>query len=94
MALPIDGPLPEQPRRGKPEAAPEDTIEGCEDRASADLARAAEMDTRNGRAGMERSARSWTDRAELLREERDSSAAHRAHLRAEWEAGEKPISRA
>ena len=64
-------------------AAPaEDTVEGCEGRASADLILAATMDTENGRLRMERSARSWTARASLL--EGEGAEAHLAMLRTEW----------
>jgi len=43
-----------------------DTAEGCRDRASADLAQAGTMNTANGRQVLEKSAASWTTRAELL----------------------------
>jgi hypothetical protein len=43
-----------------------DTAEGCRDRASADLAQAGTMNTVNGRQVLEKSAASWTTRAELL----------------------------
>jgi hypothetical protein len=64
----------------------EDTVAGCEGRASADLARAAAMDTENGRLRMERSAKSWTERATLLEDE--GGEAHLAKLRAEWKDGD------
>lgn len=74
-------------------APSEDTVRGCQDRALADLAIAATMDTLNGRLRMERSARSWTARANSLEE--DQSAEHRSKLYAEWheeEDGASPMS--
>ena len=69
--------------RSKPrESAPQDTIEGCRLRASADMILAGAMDTENGRLRLERSAQSWIARASLLgKETSDRSAA-----RAEWDA--------
>lgn len=64
----------------------EDSVAGCEGRASDDLARAADMDTENGRRRMERSAKSWAARATLL--EGESGEAHLAKLRAEWAEGD------
>lgn len=43
-----------------------DTAAGCRDRASADLVEAITMNTANGRQVLEKSAASWTKRAELL----------------------------
>jgi hypothetical protein len=43
-----------------------DTAEGCRDRATADLVQALTMNTANGRRVLEKSAASWTLRAELL----------------------------
>jgi hypothetical protein len=43
-----------------------DTAEGCRDRATADLLQAQTMNTANGRQVLEKSAASWTTRAELL----------------------------
>ena len=61
----------------------EDTVSGCQDRALADLAIAATMDTANGRLRMERSASSWLARANWL--ETEHSTAHRSRLRVEWD---------
>ena len=43
-----------------------DTAEGCRDRAADDLRQADEMDTDAGRRMLERSAESWTARADQL----------------------------
>jgi hypothetical protein len=43
-----------------------DTAEGCRDRATADLLQALTMNTANGRQVLEKSAASWTMRAEIL----------------------------
>jgi hypothetical protein len=67
---------------------PADTAAGCHDRARSDHEAAAGMDTENGRLRMEKSARSWTERATLL--EGEDEVSYRAVLKAEWEAGEKP----
>ena len=48
--------------------AREDTGEGCDALADCDLARAAAADTENARLKFERSAASWRDRAEMLRD--------------------------
>ena len=68
----------------------EDTVSGCQDRALADLAIAATMDTANGRLRMERSASSWLARANWLETEHSTAAtafelrkrAHRKRLAA------------
>ena len=46
--------------------APRDTIAGCRTRAEADLLASVAMVVANERLRMERSAASWTARAELL----------------------------
>ncbi len=74
------------PPRQQAALAVEDTVEGCQARASADLVLASTRDTDNGRLQMERSARFWTARAKLL--EADRSEEHRVALRAEWDAGD------
>ena len=74
-------------------ALSEDTVRGCQDRALADFAMAATMDTLNGCLRMERSARSWTARANSL--EGEQSGEHRSRLHAEWheeEDGASPAS--
>jgi hypothetical protein len=43
-----------------------DTAEGCRERAAADLNNALAMSTQNGRQVLEKSAASWTKRAEML----------------------------
>jgi hypothetical protein len=54
---PAPGPLQKERR---------DTAEGCRDRATADLLQAVSMATAHGRQMLERSAASWSARAELL----------------------------
>ena len=51
------------PQRGK---QAQDTVAGCRERAAADLARAAAMDTAQRRATLDRSAAAWTARGDLL----------------------------
>ena len=53
---------------------PQDTAQGCRDRATADLLEAVTMATANGRLRMESSAASWTVRAQLLDRIEDSFA--------------------
>ena len=56
---------------------PEDTVEGCRANASLDLAHASTMGSANSRWKYERSAASWTERAELLQrviDEREADA--------------------
>ena len=45
---------------------PQDTVQGCRDRAAADLLEAVTIITANQRLRLERSAQSWTVRADLL----------------------------
>jgi hypothetical protein len=68
--------------------AVQDTAAGCYAFAAADLARAALMDTANGRQRLELSASSWTSRAELMQRLDDSFEARQAIAKAEWEEGE------
>jgi hypothetical protein len=68
--------------------AVEDTIDGCLARAAADRARAAAMDTQNGRGRLEASAASWAARAAFLQQEVDGFDAKRTLAEAEWKAGE------
>lgn len=49
--------------RGK---EPRETSVGCRDRATADLVEALTMSTANGRQVLEKSAASWTRRADML----------------------------
>ncbi len=86
MALPTDSHSQPQPDAGK---AVEDTIEGCLARAAADRARAAMMDTQNGRGRLEASAPSWAARAAFLQQEADGFDSNRALAEAEWKAGEE-----
>lgn len=65
-----------------------DTVEGCRGLAAADLARAALMDTANGRHRLENSASSWTNRAEMIQDLQDSLEVRQAAARAEWEDDE------
>ena len=74
-------------RAGWPRAA-EDTAAGCREHAAADLVRAAQMDTTNGRRRLEASAASWENRAASIEDLDDSSEVRRALARAEWLAGE------
>ncbi len=55
-----------------------DTVSGCRDFAAADLARAALMDTENGRRKLEHSAGSWHSRADMLQRLDDSFEARHA----------------
>jgi hypothetical protein len=73
--------------------AVQDTAAGCRDFAAADLARAALMDTENGRRRFETSARSWGSRAEMIQGLDDSFAARHAAARAEWDAEEPGFGR-
>ncbi len=54
------------PRLTRRERQPQDTEAGCRASAAADLARAATMDTDQGRWRLEHSAASWTSRANLI----------------------------
>ena len=45
---------------------PEDSVEGCRAHAAVDLAHASTLGTSNARRKYERSAASWTERADLL----------------------------
>lgn len=45
---------------------PQNTVQGCRDRAAADLLEAVTIITANQRLRLERSAQSWTIRADLL----------------------------
>ena len=45
---------------------PQDTVEGCRERAAADLAAAAALDASRGRWKFEHSAAAWTTRADML----------------------------
>jgi hypothetical protein len=56
---------------------PEDTEAGCRASAAADLARAAAMDTAQGRWRLEHSAASWVKRADLLKRMAASHEARR-----------------
>lgn len=62
------GPVPplqrSHPGRGK--RAPQDTAQGCRERASADRIRAADSSAGEPRWRYEHSANAWTQRAELL----------------------------
>ena len=82
--------IPTDPFAAKSGQSPaEDTAAGCHGRASADREAASAMDTENGRLRMENSARSWTERATLL--EGEDGLSYRATLKAEWDAGERPM---
>jgi hypothetical protein len=75
--------LPSQTRK-----AVEDSVAGCRGLAAADIARAALMDTANGRRRLEASALSWTSRAELMQRLDDSFEIRQAIAKAEWADGE------
>jgi hypothetical protein len=66
-----------RPRLAARQRRPEDTEEGCRASAAADLARAAAMDTSQGRWRLEHSAASWTKRADLIKQ---VEASHQARL--------------
>ncbi len=68
--------------------AVQDTVAGCRELAAADLARAALVDTANGRRRFEGSAQSWSNRAELIQQMDDSFDARQAIAMREWEDGE------
>lgn len=57
---------------------PEDTEAGCRASAASDLARAAAMDTAQGRWRLEHSAASWSKRADLIHRMDASHEARRA----------------
>ena len=57
---------------------PQDTAAGCFDRAADDRVRATGMETAIGRAKLEHSAATWTERAELLDRLEKSFAARMA----------------
>lgn len=65
------------PRLARPNRQPQDTEAGCRERAAANLAQAATMDTAHGRGRLEHSAASWTTRADLLHRLDESSEARR-----------------
>lgn len=52
--------------RGRTLKLPQDTVQGCRDRAAADLLQAVTVMTANQRLRLEESARSWTLRADML----------------------------
>ncbi|MCH8616536.1 hypothetical protein LZ016_10545 [Sphingomonas sp. SM33] len=54
------------PARRRTLKLPENTVQGCRDRASADLLEAVTVVTANQRRRLERSAESWTVRAAFL----------------------------
>jgi hypothetical protein len=62
-----------------------DTISGCRERASADLASAAETSTENGRRVLERSAASWDRRADELQALELGQAEQRRVDKAIWD---------
>ena len=68
--------------------AVQDTAEGCRAYAAADTARAALMDTENGRRRLELSASTWLTRSHVLQRLDDSYLARQAMARAEWTHGE------
>jgi hypothetical protein len=57
--------------------SPEDTAAGCKALAASDHARAALMDTQNGRGKLQHSAARWEQRAELLQRLEASSSKRR-----------------
>ena len=58
-----------------------DTAQGCRDRATADLLQAITMNTANGRQVLEKSAASWSVRAELLERLEPGIEARRAPVK-------------
>jgi len=83
----LQGPLqPSMISAARTAAKPrEDTIVGCEALAASDLARAALMDTENGRRKLQHSAASWQKRAELLQRIEASASKRKPLDKAEWE---------
>jgi len=74
-------------RRSK--RSPGDTVAGCRERAAADLVQASTMNTHNARLRLERSAASWTARAEQIQQLDDSFDARRAEAMALWAVEEE-----
>lgn len=75
-------PSPATPERRQTRARqPADTVQGCRDRAAADLLASVAMTTANARRKMESSAHSWTARADLLQRLDDSFEARIAAQR-------------
>ena len=75
------------PAKG-PKAA-HDTESGCRERAAADEALADETDTANGRIRLERSAASWTARADDIHKLDVDAEGQKAADRALWESEER-----
>jgi hypothetical protein len=71
--------LPRLERLTQVRKQPQDTVEGCRTRATADLDRAARMDTYFGAVKLERSAAAWTERGDMLERLEASFEARRAH---------------
>ena len=71
--------------------AAHDTESGCRDRAAADASLATETDTENGRIRLERSAASWTARADDIHKLDEDAEGQRAADRALWDS-EEPAS--
>jgi hypothetical protein len=82
---------PEHPHRAKKGAS--DTVEGCRERAAADLASASGMDTANGRLRFEHSAAAWAVRADLIAGLDESFDARKAAALALWAEDEAPMPR-
>ena len=72
----------------RPERSPQDTGAGCDALAASDLARAALMDTENGRLKLQNSAESWQQRAELLHRLEAGEKTRKASDKSEWEAAD------
>ncbi len=66
----------------------QESVDGCRERAAANLVQAAAKDTEQGRLRLENSAAAWIRHANLLQGLDDSHAARRAAAIAEWEAEE------
>jgi hypothetical protein len=69
--------------------AAHDTESGCRERAAADEALADETDTENGRIRLERSAASWTARADDIHKLDEDAEGQKAADRALWESEER-----
>lgn len=67
------------PRRATLTAAPEDSAQGCRERAEADLRRADDDLPINARQVLQASARHWLARAELLERLETSFATRSSH---------------
>ncbi len=76
------------PRRVPIHRGFKESVDGCRERAAANLVQAAAKDTEQGRLRLENSAAAWIRHAELLQGLDNSQESRRAEAIAEWEAEE------